>query len=351
MESARCIACTRVAAPDVAIRNVAFGARDDPAMRSGSRADPPRRRTVTPQDPRDLRRSANTTVSVRCVQLLERDTLRASPRNVTVPLSTALHYAFQVGAASRRHTTAASFIAIEAGEHLVTPRRAGEAPRFRTGRRIRGRAGDEATRPQEPKPAWCSGQQATCRRNRPAVSTSTRAPSIFSFGCMCTRCRRRRAFAASAGSTHSTRCSRSIRRISEPAQRHGATAQPRGPALPGEGTGEPFQTARNLVFALETWLRDRNRRRRPRRRLRRARPRTVVAIVATVALLAVGAASWWTERRDPAPQDAASQIQVAEDAGGAWPCCGRDISGSSDGSSAGHDERSPASYRSSVRSA
>ena len=74
-----------------------------------------------------------------------------------------------------------------------------------------------------------------------------------------------------------------------------------------------FQSARDLVFALENLTPGSEPTPAPSTAVpvRRASG-TAIVIVAAVALLSVGAAWWWTALREPASQEAASQVQATE---------------------------------------
>ena len=239
-------------------------------------------------------------------ELLEGDTLRRTPRDVA---AAALDRAGLCragrprprGGTRTRHRSSRS----EAGEHLRHARRAGEAPRFRTGHRTRGRRGDEATRPAQTEEGLVLGTAGYMSPEQARGEHADTRSDIFRSGACCTRCSPRDAPSrAPAGietlhavlKEHPPNLTHLRGDVSQSLNRVVRRCLEKAP-------DSRFQTARDLVFALENLAPGSESTPAPSQAVpaRRARGAAVV-IVAAVALLAVGATLWWTVLRESAPR-------------------------------------------------
>ena len=189
------------------------------------------------------------------IELLDGETLRSRIGTSPLPLSTALDYAVQIGRGlAAAHDRGIVHRDLKPENIFVT--RDGQIKLLDFGLATEPalgarRRGDTARKNRSA--AWCSGPPATCRRNRRAASTPTRAPTSSRSGACCTRCSpARRAFTGdsrietlhavlkehppdltSLRSDVSPALNRVVRRCLEKAPE------------------SRFQTARDLVFALE----------------------------------------------------------------------------------------------------
>jgi len=302
---------------NVAIKTVASGALADPAMRD--RFDREARAVAALSHPNILAIydvGDYDGIPYVAVELLEGDTLRPHLGTSPLPLSTALDYAVQIGRGlAAAHDRGIVHRDLKPENIFVTRDGQVKLLDFGLATEPAGELGDEATRLARTEAGLVLGTAGYMSPEQARGEHADVRSDIFSFGCVLYEMlAARRAFASTSRietlhavlkehppdltglrSDVSQSLNRVVRRCLEKAP---------------EGR---FQTARDLVFALENLAPGSEPTPAPARAApaRRARA-TAVAIVAAVALLAVGAAWWWTVLREPAPQGAAAQVHVGE---------------------------------------
>jgi TolB-like protein/Tfp pilus assembly protein PilF len=302
---------------NVAIKTVASGALADPAMRE--RFDREARAVAALSHPNILAIydvGDCDGIPYVAVELLEGDTLRPHLGTSPLPLSTALDYAVQIGRGlAAAHDRGIVHRDLKPENIFVTRDGQVKLLDFGLATEPAGELGDEPTRAARTEAGLVLGTAGYMSPEQARGEHADVRSDIFSFGCVLYEMlAARRAFASasrietlhavlkehppdltSLRSDVSPSLNRVVRRCLEKAP---------------EGR---FQTARDLVFALENLAPGSEPTPAPSQvaPARRARGRAVV-IVAAVALLAVGAAWWWTVLREPASREAASHVQVAE---------------------------------------
>ncbi len=302
---------------NVAIKTVASGALDDPAMRERFAREA--RAVAALSHPNILAIydvGEYDGIPYVAVELLEGDTLRPHLGTSPLPLSTALDYAVQIGRGlAAAHERGIVHRDLKPENIFVTRDGQVKLLDFGLATEPAGEIGDEATRAARTEAGLVLGTAGYMSPEQARGEPTGTHSDIFSFGCVLYEMLAgRRAFAGDSRidtlhavlKEHPPDLTNLRSDVPQPLNRVVRRCLEKAPE-------SRFQTARDLVFALENLAAGPEAAPVPSRAApaRRASG-TAVAIVATVVLLAVGAAWWWTVLREPTPQEAASQVQVAE---------------------------------------
>ena len=303
---------------NVAIKTVAFGALDDPAMRERFACEA--RAVAALSHPNILAIydvGECDGIPYVAVELLEGDTLRPRLGTSPLPLSTALDYAVQIGRGlAAAHERGIVHRDLKPENIFVTRDGQVKLLDFGLATEPAGEIGDEATRAARTEAGLVLGTAGYMSPEQARGEHTGTHSDIFSFGCVLYEMLAgRRAFAGDSRidtlhavlKEHPPDLTNLRSDVPPPLNRVVRRCLEKAPE-------SRFQTTRDLVFALENLAGGPEAtpvasRPAPARRTRG----TPVAIAAAVALLAAGAAWWWTVLREPAPQEAASQVQVPED--------------------------------------
>jgi protein kinase/serine/threonine-protein kinase len=251
------------------------------------------------------------------VELLEGDTLRPHLGTSPLPLSTALDYAVQVGRGlAAAHDRGIVHRDLKPENIFVTRDGQVKLLDFGLATEPGGERGDEATRPAQTEEGLVLGTAGYMSPEQARGEHADTRSDIFSFGCVLYEMlAARRAFA----STSRIETLHAVLKEHPPDLTHlrGDVSQSLNRVVRRcleKAPDSRFQTARDLVFALENLAPGSEPTPAPSQAApaRRARG-TAAVIVAAVALLAVAAAWRWTVLREPTPQEAASPVQVSQD--------------------------------------
>ena len=305
---------------NVAIKTVASGALDDPAMRERFAREA--RAVAALSHPNILAIydvGECDGIPYVAVELLEGDTLRPHLGTSPLPLSTALDYAVQIGRGlAAAHERGIVHRDLKPENIFVTRDGQVKLLDFGLATEPAGEIGDEATRAARTEAGLVLGTAGYMSPEQARGEHTGTHSDIFSFGCVLYEMLAgRRAFAGDSRidtlhavlKEHPPDLTNLRSDVPQPLNRVVRRCLEKAPE-------SRFQTARDLVFALENLAGGPEATpvaSRPAPARRRRTRGTPVAIAAAVALLAVGAAWWWTVLREPAPQEAASQVQVPED--------------------------------------
>ena len=302
---------------NVAIKIVAFGAHDDPAMRERFAREA--RAVAAVSHPNILAIydvGEHDRMPYVAVELLEGDTLRPHLGTSPLPLSTALDYAVQIGRGlAAAHDRGIVHRDLKPENIFVTRDGQVKLLDFGLATEPAGEVGDEATRAARTEAGLVLGTAGYMSPEQARGEQTGTHSDIFSFGCVLYEMLAgRRAFGGDSRietlhavlKEHPPDLTNLRSDVPQPLNRVVRRCLEKAPE-------RRFQTARDLVFALENLAAGPEATPVPSRAApaRRARG-TAVAIVISVALLAAGAAWWWTVLRESAPREAASQVQVAE---------------------------------------
>ena len=302
---------------NVAIKTVAFGALDDPAMRERFAREA--RAVAALSHPNILAIydvGECDGIPYVAVELLEGDTLRPHLGTSPLPLSTALDYAVQIGRGlAAAHDRGIVHRDLKPENIFVTRDGQVKLLDFGLATEPAGETGDEATRAARTEAGLVLGTAGYMSPEQARGEYIGTHSDIFSFGCVLYEMLAgRRAFAGDSRidtlhavlKEHPPDLTNLRSDVPQPLNRVVRRCLEKAPE-------SRFQTARDLVFALENLTPGSEPTPTPARpaAARRARG-TPVAIAGAVALLALGAAWWWTVQREPAPQEAASHVQATE---------------------------------------
>ena len=229
---------------NVAIKTVASGALGDPAMRERFAREA--RAVAALSHPNILAIydvGECDGIPYVAVELLEGDTLRPHLGTSPLPLSTALDYAVQIGRGlAAAHDRGIVHRDLKPENIFVTRDGQVKLLDFGLATEPAGETGDEATRAARTEAGLVLGTAGYMSPEQARGEHTDTHSDIFSFGCVLYEMLAgRRAFAGDQPDRHAPRRAQGASAGShQPAQRRAAAAQPRGPALPGEGAGEPI---------------------------------------------------------------------------------------------------------------
>ena len=304
---------------NVAIKTVAAGALADPAMRE--RFDREARAVAALSHPNILAIydvGDCDGIPYVAVELLEGDTLRPHLGTAPLPLSTALDYAVQIGRGlAAAHDRGIVHRDLKPANIFVTRDGQVKLLDFGLATEPAREVGDEATRLTRTETGLVLGTAGYMSPEQARGQHADSRSDIFSFGCVLYEMLADRP--AFAGDSR-------IETLHAVLKEHPPDLTSRRGDVPQslnrvvrrcleKAPESRFQTARDLVFALETLTSGSEPTPAAARpgAARRARG-TTAAIVAAAALLGTGAAWWgWTALRKPAPREVASPVQNPED--------------------------------------
>jgi TolB-like protein len=301
---------------EVAIKIMASGALADPAMRE--RFDREARAVAALSHPNILSIydvGNHEGIPYIAIELLDGDTLRSHLGTSPLPLSTALDYAVQVGRGlAAAHDRGIVHRDLKPENIFITRDGQVKLLDFGLATEPASEPGDETTRLARTEAGVVLGTADYMSPEQVRGEHADERSDIFSFGCVVYEMlAARRAFTGASRietlhavlkehppdlinlrSDGSQSISRVVRRCLEKAPE------------------SRFQSARDLVFSLENLAAGSGPTPAP------AQPATArranrAAIVAAVAVLALGGTLWWMVRREPAPQESTRQTEVPQD--------------------------------------
>ena len=329
---------------DVAIKTVAFGARDDPAIRERFAREA--RAVAALSHPNILAIydvGEYDRIPYVAVELLEGDTLRPHLGTSPLPLSTALDYAVQIGRGlAAAHDRGIVHRDLKPENIFVTRDGQVKLLDFGLATEPAGETGDEATRAARTEAGMVLGTAGYMSPEQARGEHTDTHSDIFSFGCVLYEMvAGRRAFTGDSRietlhavlKEHPPDLTNLRSDVSPPLNRVVRRCLEKAPE-------SRFQTARDLVFALENLAAGSGPTTAASRPARRAAP--AERRWPSSPLLRCWRRErlwWWTVLREPAPQEAARRPGGRGPAG-CWPCCrSRTSRAAARDICAGHDAR------------